>query len=141
MNNRKGFTLIELLVVVLIIGILASIALPQYFKTVEKSRASEALTMISTLSGAQDREFMRSGTYTSDVVNLDVEVNNMKFFELGKMDVTATECTISIKRKANPTPPATYGEYTIDYKKPIPGTGVGQWSCTPAPACNTFLPG
>ena len=60
-SHNKGFTLIELLVVVLIIGILSAVALPQYEKTVEKSRATEAIQNMSLLKKQIDLYILSNG--------------------------------------------------------------------------------
>ena len=67
-KNKKAFTLIELLVVVLIIGILAAVALPQYQKAVEKARWSEFFTTVSALKREAQMAFLETGNklYGSD---------------------------------------------------------------------------
>jgi len=78
MNNKKGFTLIELLVVVLIIGILAAMALPQYFKAVERSRMSEAVTLMGNIAQAQQRKYLQINKYTEKYSGLDVAPQGAK---------------------------------------------------------------
>ncbi len=79
---KKGFTLIELLVVVLIIGILSSVALPQYTKAVEKARSAEAMTVGRAAIEAQNRYFLANGTYSGDLEALDIEIPDLKYFTL-----------------------------------------------------------
>lgn len=70
--NKKGFTLIELLVVVLIIGILAAMAMPQYFKAVERSRMTEADTLLGSIAQAQRRKFLQTNRFVTNYRALDV---------------------------------------------------------------------
>ena len=69
---KKGFTLIELLVVVLIIGILASVALPQYQKAVEKSKAAQALILLRTVYQAANSYYLVNGTWPTSFDELDI---------------------------------------------------------------------
>ena len=78
-NNRckKGFTLIELLVVVLIIGILAAIALPQYQKAVAKARGAELISMVRAIDTAQQAYFLANNTWANNFDLLDVTFDSL----------------------------------------------------------------
>lgn len=64
----QGFTLIELLVVVLIIGILAAVAVPQYQKAVEKARLNSAVATIANFQEAIDLWLLENGGFPNTVI-------------------------------------------------------------------------
>ena len=54
-NGRRGFTLVEIMIVVLIIGILLSIAVPNFIRARESSRAKSCIANLKVIEGAKEQ--------------------------------------------------------------------------------------
>lgn len=118
--NNGAFTLIELLVVVLIIGILAAVAVPQYQRAVEKSRAMQAVALLKTVGQATDAYFLANGTFPTSLSQLDIDIpeswnGNKKFYE--RMSNAHSNAEWSLGIENNPNWPAIYiGKLNGKYK-------------------------
>lgn len=88
-NTRRGFTLIELLIVVLIIGVLAAIAVPQYQKAVMKSRFSALMPIAKSIANGNEVYYMEHGTYASNPTSLDVAGKDEKYPDGTELDMSA----------------------------------------------------
>ena len=73
-NGNGGFTLLELLMVVIIIAILAAIALPQFFRAVERSRTAQVMQLMASIRGSEQRFKAQDPgqVYTKVMTDLDI---------------------------------------------------------------------
>lgn len=129
---KKGFTLIELLVVVLIIGILAAVAVPQYEKAVQKARVAEAMGVLKKMGENLDMFFLaEGGDFSCEVA--------FEGFPEGEDD-----CNFSTKNfnyasaYGIPVAEEKNGDYmlflinpTLQQQADLPASDIGRW-CTPA---------
>ena len=75
-GRRIGFTLTEILIVVVIVGVLATLALPVLVKTLEKAKIGEATSNLNLIRTGQKIYFLEHGFFSGDIPNLNIENPN-----------------------------------------------------------------
>ena len=128
-TNRKGFTLVELAVVIVIIGVLAAFGVPQFLKSVERSKAAEAFNYLSAVRAAQERYIAQQGVYCDDTnfaggtgsdCKLDINQVSPKYFTVGSMEqsavatgnVSSPTWELTLTRKSDTS---SYGSYQVTF--------------------------
>lgn len=126
MKKLRGFTLIELMIVVAVIGILASIAIPNYSDYVRKSRRADAQAALMELAQQLERHYTANNAYTGATLNATVTGRVSLFYSItssiGSQTYTIT-ATPTARQSAD-----TCGTMTINHTGARTPTTAGCWN-------------
>ena len=132
-RGRSGFTLLELLVVVIIVGILATIAIPAFLRAMENARAAEARAFLDTLKTAEEAYYQEhqvySGSFSDLVVDQPAATSTKHYFKYTLSSASGSTFTGTGTRKTtgdtgkSPNYTSAY-TVTINQNGDLGGTGI-----------------
>lgn len=81
--RNAGFTLVELLIVVAIIGVLATLGVPQYKRMVERAKSKESQVLLAGIYTAESAFFAEYGAYGSNLLGVGYESDGGQIYTVG----------------------------------------------------------
>lgn len=117
-GRKIGFTLTELLIVVIILGILATLALPMLVKTIEKAKVGEAISNLNLIRTGQKIYFLEYSTFSGDIASLNIEDPNTDSSYFGYRILSGADASnFTGRAKRKDTAPSPYKDYYYDIQK------------------------
>ena len=111
-TQKSGFSLVELTIVVVILGVLATFAVPRFMSSVERTKAAEAYSYLSEMESAQARYNGENGRYANSTSQLDIDLNRPEFFSVAGPYSSNWETKWEMKLTRNGAS-SGYGRYTV----------------------------
>lgn len=123
-SQQKGFTLIELMIVIVIVGILASIAIPAYQESVKNSKRADAQGMLMNAANAMERFFTSNSNYTGASAGSNGIPDKSPATGVAIYDISVTSTATTYVLTATPVTP---GGMAGDGDLTLSGTGARTW--------------
>jgi type IV pilus assembly protein PilA len=115
-TQKTGFSLVELTIVVVILGILATFAVPRFMSSVEKTKAAEAFTYLSQVESGQARYHAEHGKYINKTTSLDFTIDAPQYFTVSGITSSnwETKWEMTLTRSGGA---AGYGAYKVVFNQ------------------------